>query len=423
MKCLSSDQLAVTLATGLCLMVLSSHPAKVDALQSGLHMMSSISSPFPKTVRFYRDRDHHEQEHLIVSTPPNTPTSVSGAVAVEDADSVGGIHYEMFVQTAFRQFTALGVTTLLGLVGTGGHLTTLFPATTAAHTIPLLAIPVVGALAAVPLIYGTQLLHQSNIMAVEQTQLRTTDLCDRMFGRRHYNSTHLDDDATTTNTTTAATTSTITVLCLLAALTGLVTTAEELIFRVYAVGALQLHGLNEVAMPAASSILASATLFGLVHTNPEHRLTENGYVASQHFLCALWYSFLLGATGSVLVPAMAHWLYDWHTLAASWHSSNTQQDYVSEQHVDEDPVATLFYAFDAQHQGTLSHQDVQHAVAFLFLNDDPTQSVTPTHQQVEAELSRWGLEKNRDDRVSLAAFTRVIHALHQRQQSNTAHAN
>jgi hypothetical protein len=220
------------------------------------------------------------------------------------------------------------------------------------------------------------------------------------------------------------------VLFLVAAVTGLTAGVEEMIFRIYTVGSLRHHlelvttlGVVDSNGVVWCSIVVSAGAFALLHTHHHHHSTENVHVASQQFASALWYSFLLSTTGSLLVPVMAHWLCDWHTLAASWHTSNTQQDYVAEHTAAtlDDPVATLFYAFDEQHCGTLSHRDVQQAVTFLFLDDNDSH-VTPTMPQVEAELHRLeSIAHDDKDGVSLDLFRRLIYALHQNHRQYHKH--
>ena len=422
----------VGMATGLWLILLPLH--NVDAF--AIRMISSVPL---NTALYYRDRYEHEQEHLIVSPTPvksgallkvQIPSLTSTASPRNDNNS--GIHFEMLVQTAFRQLLALLVTTTWAAVGTEGHLDTLFPVRTHSYDahLPWCALCILGALASVPLICThVWLLSHHHLLPAQQAQLRTNDFCDRMFGRRNYHPSHHATSAADvvtyqdeSPTTTISRASTVTVLCLVAALTGLVAGAEEIIFRVYAVCGWQHYPQLATALGATDengvlwfSVLASAVTFGLVHIHPQHRRAENVLVASQQFVCGLWYWFLFSATESLLVPAMAHWLFDWHTLAASWHQSNTQQDYVAEHTaaaVLDDPVATLFFAFDEQRCGTLSHFDVQHAVTFLFSNENPPG--VPVSSQVEAELQRLEQKAHDDDHgVSLDVFRRLIFALHQ----------
>ena len=427
------------LATALCIVLRFQRLDSARAFQSG-HRITMISSVPAKTALFYRDRYEHEQEHLTFPAPTSStmisellpslqnPSSLSSSSTPSIMnDTEGGIHYGMLVEITFRQLTALLVTTLCALVGMGGHFADIFPASMhSSSSLSWFAACILGALSAAPLIYSQKWgLSQQRNLAAQQSQLRTNDLCDRMFGRRHCRPSQ-NESSSTTNLTT----STVTVLCLVAALTGLTAGVEEIIFRVYTVGSLLHHPALATPLNVVDSsgvawwgILISAVAFGLVHTHPQYHRTENFHVASQQFACAIWYSCLLCTTGSLLVPVIAHWLYDWHTLAASWHTSNTQQDYVAEHTAAtlDDPVATLFFAFDEQHCGTLSHRDVQHAVAFLFL-DDSDSSVTPTVSLVEAELHRLAPNAHDDNGgVSLDVFRRLIYALHQNSQKHHKH--
>jgi len=211
-----------------------------------------------------------------------------------------------------------------------------------------------------------------------------------------------------------------------------------------------------MTLPVAAAI--QAVLYGLGHIHPRSGVAENGLVVAVATVNAVWLTAVMMMAASddgssslwlSLIPCIvAHFLYDMHVLAQTWHSVNAQLDWIEENNSnmwnnDNDNDSTsrqrrqqqqvspdnttlaicrrFFYAFDSQHCHSLSETDVQRAVEFAFLNPNSTAAFvhhhhSPTTQQIKEQF--YALCKNNSDdsrdgccRIELAEFVQLLSTL------------
>jgi membrane protease YdiL (CAAX protease family) len=352
-----------------------------------------------------------------------------------------------------------------------------------------------GIATAIPMIYlGDQMVESSSLRDLSRVNFATTNMVVTLFGRRRrqprQHHQHQSDQRTgmrLSSTMTAFTEDSHSLLShhptrilsvdegaivdneqirhegsrtldvVLYSLLLATTTAicEEVVFRGYS-PAVMMHALTGttttasltgaaagnmplvlVAAATIVTLLGQSVLFGLAHVHPHSRFSENVVVAAMQSGSGIIYGLAYILTGgNIVVPIVAHALYDTHVLCETWHQVNCQMDYTERKcssplstlsststssllsissssadtkHDDDDCAAVreiqkqagaalsdetlmflrrFFYAFDSTHVGTLSLDDVQRAVTYAFLHDDDElqqrhgAAAVPTQQQV-----------------------------------------
>jgi membrane protease YdiL (CAAX protease family) len=279
-----------------------------------------------------------------------------------------------------------------------------------------------GVLATIPMVTLVNTVEKSDRRDASHVNFSTTNMVISLFGRRR-----TADDPTATSSSL--------VMALSAAIALSTGLAEEMVFRGYIPTAIV--GLTH-SLPLA--LVGQAALFSLGHISPRSTTGENKVVGSLQFVNGLWYGLVyLVAGGDVLPCIIAHILYDMHVFCETWMTINRQMDYTKEAFQKKlDPSEELaiqkiqqkggpslntetldfarrfFYAFDYDHKGSLSLQDVQRAVSYAFLQD----KTVPPPIKVE-EMFDKVLETRQPahstyfppDRMIVSEFLRVLLAL------------
>lgn len=198
------------------------------------------------------------------------------------------------------------------------------------------------------------------------------------------------------------------------------------------------------------ALVGQALLFGLYHVSPVSlQEKENQVLVAMQTVNGLVYAGLLVASGGSLWSCiLAHMLYDLHVMTSSWHAVNDQIDWAQD-HTDIEKellssndakvLAALqehsrgaltpenmqvlhrfFYAFDTDHQGYLSLQDVHKAISYSFW----TMETEPSEAHVDSLFSAILAERPSDseagtgkqpeqpsDRLSWVEFVRLLVSL------------
>lgn len=297
--------------------------------------------------------------------------------------------------------------------------------------LPLAALAVSGAAAAVPLILGSRAFasaRQHLPPPAMVSQLRTTGMALHMFGRRRQrqDAKVVDSDGVRLPATSGSQPATTAqVVALLGVVSGVTAVSDEVVFRAFLPAA-----IYATTGSAAVAVIVPVALYGLGHvpwSNPASR-ADSVWFALQQSAAALWYATLFSLSGSLVPGIVTHWLYDMHTLGASWHGVNCQMDYAEERmsvivhRAERDdagirlsPEASeasrrFFCAMDTERLDSLSLADVQRAVAYAFYGKSPC-----THA-VANEFHRRAVAHNGDDdtdeaRLDYAQFVEVLKAL------------
>lgn len=207
--------------------------------------------------------------------------------------------------------------------------------------------------------------------------------------------------------------------------------SEEIVFR----GALPaaIFGLSH-SIPLTLAV--QALLFGHAHISPQASRGENQVMCGLHTIHGLWYGLaylMLG--GDVLPCIVAHALHDIHVFMKTWDEVNDQMDYTEGavleklSPADEEAIRLIkeeagpsltaetlayarrfFFAFDYEHQGSLSEADVQRAVSFAFLQDQVQPSQERVHKLFRKILGRRD-SPGPADRLQIAEFLRLLFLL------------
>jgi membrane protease YdiL (CAAX protease family) len=278
-----------------------------------------------------------------------------------------------------------------------------------------------GVTATIPLIGLGNVLEKSDDRDTSHVNFATTNMVIGLFGRRKSAD---DPDATSS--------ALVMMLSLVIALsTGL---SEELVFR----------GYTPIALASMShsiyvALFGQAALFAFAHISPASSIGQNKVVGGLQFLNGLWYGLVYQITGGDIIPCIiAHMLYDMHVLCETWNVINAQMDYTQEAYQNklseseevaiqriQDKAGTslntetlnfarrFFYAFDSQHKGSVSLDDVQRAVSYAFLKDQ----ISPEPEQVEDIFT--AILHTRDtslvdapaNRLDVSEFLRVLFTL------------
>eukprot|EP00980_Cylindrotheca_fusiformis_P004528 scaffold961_cov122-Cylindrotheca_fusiformis.AAC.36 len=278
-----------------------------------------------------------------------------------------------------------------------------------------------GLVAAIPLVALGNFVETSDDQDASHVNFATTNMVITLFGRRKS-----EDDPSATGSEF------VMLLSLAIALsTGL---SEELVFRGYTPLA-----LGSISHSIPFALIGQAALFAFAHTSFASSIGQNKVILGLQFLNGLWYGLVYQWTGGDIIPCViSHMLYDMHVLCETWHVINTQMDYTQEAYqrklsdIEEVAIRRIqdeagpalntqtlnfarrfFFAFDSQHEGTLSLHDVQRAVSYAFLKD----RVSPGAEKVEKTFTR--IIESRDasfydgpsDRLGVSEFLRLLFTL------------
>lgn len=235
---------------------------------------------------------------------------------------------------------------------------------------------------------------------------------------------------------------------------------QETIFR-SVVPALLWQGSHSIVV----ALLGAIILDGLYHSSSttttienqeENDNDENNILWTQTCLQAIVYTALVAASGGNLGPAIAaRTLYTTHAWTTAWHGLNDQIDWATQQQQNNDNhramsslsehdaqvwealqqhaqgaltvdhsqlLQRFFYAFDTDHEGTLSLDNVQKAVAYSFWNNNQNKSVgttttrpTPAHVQALfkalVDARPTGTTTTPSDRLTWVEFVRLLVSL------------
>jgi membrane protease YdiL (CAAX protease family) len=283
---------------------------------------------------------------------------------------------------------------------------------------------VLGCLAAVPLI-GTHHVLESSITpscrAFHWTRIRTTDALFHTLGTRRNHKRQQPSEQHHKQTETHV------VILVLTALGILTSTAEECVFRILlpsllvATAAPSILALDTTTTTTILSILISAVVYGMFHYESSARASENCGTITGQCGMALYQSLLLSLTGTIVPCIVSHLLYELHVHVETWHTANTQLDYIQEQqqkqqmYDDNDSfgsiMQTFFYGFDREQVGTLSESDVQRAVSFAFRNE----IVVPSMNEVRQHMKQF-----HSTRFNLPDFVNLLSDLYAKYGRKTS---
>jgi membrane protease YdiL (CAAX protease family) len=276
-----------------------------------------------------------------------------------------------------------------------------------------------GVLAAFPMVAMGCMVENSENTDASQVNFSTTNMVISLFGRRK---SRLEPAASAP--------SQVMMLCAAIALsTGI---SEEVIFRGYIPSA-----ITTLTHSVPLALVGQAILFACGHLSKNARPGENRLVGSLQLFNGLFQGMLYLVTGGDILPCIiSHVLYDCHILCETWMTINNQMDYTQESSQrtlaaeEEKAVKKLqneagallsvdtinfarrfFYAFDSEHNGSLSQRDMQRAVTYAFMNDktvpDP-QLVKDLFQQVQDSKRFSPTHLSPPDRISFSQFLQVL---------------
>lgn len=395
--------------------------------------------------RRYRDRDEETDEFLTSISA----TSAAEQVVAPKSAVVNGADYAAFQSVAMSQvFALLGVTLVTAIVlAVSGHpidMSTLhwngsnqfvpfwdFQAT------PLRLFE--GIIAAAPMIFLGAQVEKSDDRDASHVNFSTMDMVMSLFGRREH--VHKDGDTSYPPETPMMHAMSLSVA--LAVITGL---SEEVVFRGIIPSA-----IFHLAQSVPITLVAQSLLFGLGHLSPQASLGENKVISGLQATNGLWYGLVYLATGGDILPCIiGHALYDIHVFMETWMSINEQLTYTEEAVLkilspeDEIEIRRIkqeagprlstetlaharrfFYAFDYEHQESLSKSDVKRAVSYACLHD----KVQPTDDRVSRLFdtmleqrpihdSNFVATERHQDRLGLAEFLKLLFLLKAKPQSS-----
>jgi len=406
--------------------------------------------PLPDTEPRHRPSSGQARsgEQAVAVAPPRLPQNTS---PIRPLGS--GINQLMVKNLAVSQVILLSLTTALALAVTACRGVsfldsmswmegpTLFDQAMLASVWGRL---IIGAVAATPMIYASQLVDQAaSLRDASHAHFATTNMVVTLFGRRgrgkqesrSSNSSVKPAVAPDREVKNEETTSTLGVILSSFGLSTLTGVTEEIVFRGY----IQAFLLAITHSPGMAW-LGQAILFGAGHIHPSAQEGENRVVAATQTFNALFgYGLVYALTGGDLWPCIvAHVLYDMHVLVSSWHNVNCQMDWTEDaiqEKVSEDDVTSLrklkelvgpsltsdtlnmcrrfFYAFDEDHKHALSLPNVQRAMSYAFLTDNKKPSTTQVEHLFAKVLEERQCDdvKPNDGRISLSEFLQMLFSL------------
>lgn len=405
------------------------------------------------------------------TAPSLFPTFKGKTTTAQEQEEQGGMNTSLMRdlvlgQAALAAAAVLGAIALLGQDNLGAAsslyhqvveavLDPMFLTTMSHHN---LAIQAAAVVATVALLISTTQQHGANnddkaiiparATAAWRLQFATNNLVVALWGRRGETVKEQQDKEITTSTTTIDTWTALVPTASLAAVTAV---CQEVVFR-YAVPGVVWQGTHSIGL----ALILAALLDGLYHATSTTTATmtttcaptqreEKVMLMTQQCLQAAVLTALVIFSGGNLVPAIAaHALYLAHVWTTAWHGVNDQIDWAQQQQQQQDQplmsahdahvwkalqehaqgaltaqhaavLQRFFYAFDLDHQGTLSLQNVQKAVAYSFWNNNQVAGgPTPTHVQalfralVDARPVDTGAPS---DRLTWVEFLRLLVSL------------
>lgn len=292
-----------------------------------------------------------------------------------------------------------------------------------------------GVAAAAPLIYlGTQV-EQSDDRDASHVNFSTMNMVMSLFGRKEHE--HKDESISHPPETPMMHALSLSIA--LAVVTGL---SEEIVFR----GVLP-SAMFYFAQSVPVTLFSQSLFFGLGHYSSQATPGENKVISGLQAVNGLWYGLVyLAAGGDILPCIIAHILYDIHVFMETWMNINVQMDYteaaVLERLTPKDEIEIrrikqeagpslstetlaharrFFYAFDYDHQDSLSKSDVKRAVSYAFLHDP----VQPSNERVSELFDRMlqlrvanDSSKDLQERLCLPEFLRLLFLLKTKPQSS-----
>jgi membrane protease YdiL (CAAX protease family) len=399
----------------------------------------------PRIPRRYRDRDEETEEYVTT----RAATAVTEQVASSKHPAATGADFDALRSVAMSQaLVLLGVT-----------LTTAFVLAATGHPIDMSSLHwngsneffsfwdfdvtplrlAEGVIAAVPMVYAGALVENSDDRDASHVNFSTMNMVMSLFGRRKHD--HKDTSALSYPAETPMMHA-LSLSVALAAITGL---SEEIMFRGIVPSTL-FHFSHSVPI----TLVGQSLLFGLGHLSPQASLGENKVITGLQATNGLWYGLVyLAAGGDILPCIIAHTLYDIHVFMETWMAINEQMDYteaaVLERLSPQDELdirkikqeagpslstetlahaRRFFYAFDYDHQDSLSKSDVKRAVSYAFLHDQ----VQPSNEQVGKLFDRMLKQRtvkgshvsdsNLRERLRLPEFLRLLFLLKAKTQTS-----
>jgi membrane protease YdiL (CAAX protease family) len=284
-----------------------------------------------------------------------------------------------------------------------------------------------GILATIPMIALAHSIEQSEQREAMEVNFSTINMVISLFGRRKSEHDQTGSDSSE-------------VMALSCGVGVSTAISEEIIFR----GLLPTFILSLVhSIPVAMA--GQAALFAAGHLSPHAKPDENRLVGSLQFANGLWYGLVyLLAGGDILPCIIAHMLYDVHTLCGTYKKTNDQMDYTEQASHYKTPeweqreihkmqleaqggdallgpetvefARRFFFAFDHDHAGSLSRNDVQKACCYAFLQDE----VIPDKTRIDELFDKVKREQNQtsildnpgqDGRLSFPDFLKLLFIL------------
>ncbi|KAL3921250.1 MAG: hypothetical protein SGILL_002845 [Bacillariaceae sp.] len=207
--------------------------------------------------------------------------------------------------------------------------------------------------------------------------------------------------------------------------------SEEMIFRGYIPSA-----IDGLAHSVPLALVGQAILFACGHLSKNARPGENRLVGSLQLFNGLFQGMVYLVTGGDILPCIiSHVLYDCHILCETWMAINNQLDYTQECSQNEliaeeqravkqlqneagailsrdtiDFARRFFYAFDSQHNGSLSQKDTQRAISYAFMNDEvvPDPSLVDDLFHQVQDSKRSAETKTLPDRIGFSQFLQIL---------------
>jgi len=284
-----------------------------------------------------------------------------------------------------------------------------------------------GILATVPLVAIGTIMEHSEHRAVSHVHFSMVNTVIGLFGRRRK-----DSSVGMQSTFGISTTSTMPHVMFFSGVIAMVSAiSEEMIFR----GLLPTL-LFFLTHSVGLALFGQALLFGLGQVRLKSPIMENGCFCILQVINSLWYgSVYLMTEGDIFPVLLAHVLYNCHIFAGTWKTINDQMDYteiassrrlplreeMELEQIKQEIGGSLsieafqfcrkfFYAFDSEHQGSLSLTDVKRAVAYAFLQDGIQPSDRKATEAFQQMIELRHSEET-EKRMNMPEFLRLLFAL------------
>ena len=306
-----------------------------------------------------------------------------------------------------------------------------------------------GVLGTIPLIAMGGMVENSASRKASHISFSVTNTVISLFGRRR-KPEQAGESSVGPRKSNESTSSTFQVALFSIGISTISALTQELVYR----------GLVPVVIVAWThsvplALVGQAVLYGLGQVHANSSFDENSVFSAMHVSTGLWYGALyLAAGGDILPVILAHILYDSHVFVEAWARINHQMEWCEKaspqklsaedeqdlENIRQEAGGSLapetlgfcrrfFYAFDYDHQGSLSLPDVQRAVAYAFLHDSdvPSQAKVETafiemvHHRCAKKTNNSeerADEEKPEERLSLPEFLRLLFALKSKNWRN-----